>query len=144
VAGTDFDESRRSPFFPTLDVYSAEIDWLTTVAGRVGYAQGRWLGYAKAGWAGADVELTFADIVTPLTASSSTWADGWTVGGGLEYGLARGFSLGVEYNYVDLDTGSFTVRCPACPGGVGGGVHVVDGDVTVQSVTGRLNYRFGK
>jgi outer membrane immunogenic protein len=144
VAGTDLDETRRSPFFPTLDVYSAEIDWLTTVTGRVGYARDRWLAYAKAGWAGADVDLTLTDTVTPLTASSSRWADGWTVGGGLEYDLAHGFSLGVEYDYVDLDTGTSSVRCPACPGGVGGGVPIVDGDVTLQSVTGRLNYRFGK
>ena len=45
---------------------------------------------------------------------------------------------------AELDMGSLTVRCPACPSGVGGGVPVVDGDVRLQSVTARLNYRFGR
>lgn len=143
AAGADLDASRRSPFFPASDTYSTKISWLTTVTGRVGYAQDRWLAYAKAGWAGADIELTLFDHDTPVRAQSSTWANGWTVGGGAEYALAKGFSVAVEYDYADLDTDRWTVRCPTCPGGVGGGVPIVDGDITVQSVTARLNYRFG-
>jgi hypothetical protein len=34
-------------------------------------------------------------------------------------------------------------RCD-CPGRVGGGVPVVDGDIIIHSVTARLNYRFGR
>jgi outer membrane immunogenic protein len=137
------DSSRKSPFFPASDRYSTEIGWLATATGRVGYARDRWLAYAKAGWAGADVELTLFDHITPVRANSSEWANGWTVGGGAEYALARGFSLAVEYDYADLDADRSTLRCPACPGGVGGGVPIVDGDINVQSVTARLNYRFG-
>jgi len=55
VAGSDLDGTIRSPFFPTSDSYSADVDFLTTVTGRIGYAQGKWLAYAKGGWAGADV-----------------------------------------------------------------------------------------
>jgi outer membrane immunogenic protein len=55
VAGSDLDSTIRSPFFPTSDSYSADVDFLTTVTGRIGYAQGKWLAYAKGGWAGADV-----------------------------------------------------------------------------------------
>jgi carbamate kinase len=36
------------------------------------------------------------------------------------------------------------VACPTCPGGTGGGVPVVDSDSEIQSVTARVNYRFGK
>ncbi len=144
AAGAGIDGSRPSPFFPALDRYSTQIDWLTTVTGRAGYAQDRWLAYAKGGWAGADIELDLFDHVTPLRARSSTWANGWTVGGGIEYAICKNFSLGGEYDYAELDIGSFTVRCPACPSGVGGGVPVVDGDARLQSVTARLNYRFGR
>jgi outer membrane immunogenic protein len=144
LAGAGIDGSRPSPFFPELDRYSTEIDWLTAVTGRVGYAQDRWLVYAKGGWAAADVELDLFDHDTPLHARSSTWADGWTVGGGLEYALCRSFSLGVEYDYAELDTDRWTLHCPACPSGLGGRVPVVDGDIKLQSVTARLNYRFGK
>jgi outer membrane immunogenic protein len=143
LAGAGVDGSRPSPFFPALDRYRTDIDWLATVTGRAGYSQGRWLVYAKGGWAGADVELDLFDVVTPLHARSNTWANGWTVGGGGEYAFGN-FSLSVEYGYVDLDTDRWTVRCPACPSGVGGGVPIVDGDVTIQSVTARLNYRFNK
>lgn len=57
LAGSGVDGSHPSPFFPALDRYSIEIDLLANVTGRVGYARDRWLIYAKAGWAGADVEL---------------------------------------------------------------------------------------
>jgi len=143
VAGTDLSDSRPSPFFPASDRYSSDISWLATVTGRLGYARDRWLVYAKGGWAGADVELTLFDRFTPVRASSATWANGWTVGGGAEYALGESLSLAVEYDYADLGTERWTVRCN-CPGGVGGGTPVVDGDVTVQSVTARLNYRFGR
>ncbi|MGV1013654.1 MAG: outer membrane protein [Methyloceanibacter sp.] len=145
VVGTELDGSIRSPFFPASDVYSMDVSWLTTLTGRVGYAWDRWLAYAKGGWAGADIELDLFDQGTPqVRANSSTWADGYTLGGGAEYAFGNGFSLGAEYAYVDLGTDRFTVRCPTCPPGVGGGVPVVDGDIEIQSVTARVNYRFGQ
>jgi outer membrane immunogenic protein len=143
VSGADLDGSNRSPFFPTSDSYSTDIDLLTTVTGRIGYAQDKWLAYAKGGWAGANVELTLFDHGTPVHASSSDWANGWTVGGGAEYAICKSLSLGVEYDYARLDKDRWKISCPTCPSGVGGGVPVVDGDIEVQSVTARLNYRFG-
>lgn len=143
VAGTDLSDSRPSPFFPTIDRYTSDISLLTTVTGRLGYAGDRWLAYAKGGWAGADVELTLFDRIERVRASSDTWADGWTVGAGAEYALGASFSLALEYNYADLDTGNWTLRCN-CPSGLGGGTPVIDGDIAIQSVTARLNYRFGK
>jgi len=135
-------QSERSPFFPEADLYTTKINLITSITGRVGFACGRWLGYAKGGWSGDDIELDLFDHVTPVRANESTWANGWTVGGGAEYAFARSVSLGVEYDYAGLDIDRFTVRCPTCPLNVGGGVPVVDGDIAVQSVTARLNYHF--
>ena len=143
VAVACLDSSRRSPFFPTSDTYTADVDLLTTVTGRVGYARDKWLAYAKGGWAGADIELTLFDHGTPVRANSSDWANGWTVGGGGEYSICKNLSLGVEYDYAELDKDGWRISCPTCPSGVGGGVPVVDGDLSVQSVTARVNYRFG-
>ena len=143
VAGADVSGNQRSPFFPASDRYTSDINLLTTVTGRLGYAGDRWLVYAKGGWAGADVELTLFDQPSQIRASSDTWANGWTVGAGAEYALGQNLSLGVEYNYADLDTGNWTLRCN-CPSGLGGGTPVMDGDIAIQSVTARLNYRFGK
>ena len=78
-----------------------------------------------------------------MRANSSDFAKGWTVGGGGEYAIGRNVSLGVEYHYSDLDQDRWRISCPTCPSGVGGGVPVVDGDIKVQSLTARLNYRFG-
>ena len=143
IAGADVSGNRRSPYFPTIDRYSSEIDVLATVAGRIGYAWDRWLAYAKGGYAGGNVALTLLDQVELIKASSDRWANGWTVGAGAEYALGASFSLALEYNYADLDTGNWTLRCN-CPSGLGGGTPVMDGDIAIQSVTARLNYRFGK
>jgi outer membrane immunogenic protein len=141
VAGADLEDSRLSPAFPESDRYSLTIDLLTTVTARLGYAQDRWLLYAKAGWAGAELDLTLLDHVTPVRAHANYWADGWTVGGGAEYAFGQRLSFAIEYDYADLDTGRHSTRCN-CPSGLGGGTPIVDGDVAVQSVTARLNYRF--
>jgi opacity protein-like surface antigen len=87
-----------------------------------------------------------ARLVRPSYAGESKiqhLGNGYTLGGGAEYALRNGFSFGVDYAYVDLDTDRFTVRCATCPSGVGGGVPVVDGGIEIQSVTARMNYRFG-
>jgi outer membrane immunogenic protein len=143
LAAADLDTSRSSPAFPT-DRYTASYNALTTVAGRLGYAAGSWLAYAKAGYAGADVDLTLFDSPTPVRASDSTWANGWTVGGGVEFKVSQAISLGVDYGYASLDTSNWALDCASCPTGIGGGVPAVEGDITVQSVTARLNFLFGR
>jgi len=144
AALADVSERRPSPFFPTLDTYHSEIDWLASVTGRAGYAWPSWLTYVKAGWAGADVDLALFDFVSLIEAKTSRWANGWTVGAGAEYRLSRQVSLGVEYDYLNLGLGNKTVSCPACGTGIGFGTPVVDGDIEVHSVTARLNYLIGQ
>jgi len=90
--------SRRSPFFPTSDNYTADVDLPTTVAGRFGYARDKWLATQKPAWPAPDIELTLFDHGTPVRANSSDWANCWTVGGGGEYAICKNFSLGVEYD----------------------------------------------
>lgn len=142
AAATDLSDSIRSPFFPT-DTYTTDIRMLSTATGRIGYAFDRWLAYAKGGWAGADIRLNFLESDTPVRANATTWVNGWTVGGGAEYALGRGLSLGVEYDYVGLNRDGWTLPCALCGTGVGKGRPVMDGDIAIQSVTARLNYRFG-
>jgi opacity protein-like surface antigen len=143
VAVACLDSSRRSPFFPTSDTYTADVDLLTTVTGRVGYARDKWLAYAKGGWAGADIELT---LVRPWDAGAcqlerlGQWLDGRRRR--RIFHLQEPFAR-LEYDYAELNKDGWRISCPTCPSGVGGGVPVVDGDLNVQSVTARLNYRFG-
>jgi outer membrane immunogenic protein len=77
-------------------------DWLATARGRLGYAMGRFMPYITGGAAFGNVKSTIAGI-----GSSSTTKTGWTLGGGVEYGLGGPWSIKAEYLYVDLgDTGS--------------------------------------
>jgi outer membrane immunogenic protein len=103
----------------------------------------KWLAYAEGGCAGADVQLILFDHGTPRYTPTRATSPGWTVGGGGEYAICKNVSLGVEYDYSDLDQHRWRISCPTCPSGVGGGVSIVDGDIKVQFVTARLNYRFG-
>jgi outer membrane immunogenic protein len=136
----DLKERNASPYFPQIDTYTTEIDWLTTATGRLGYAWDRWLLVFKGGWAGANVELTMLDKVALIEASKDLWANGWTVGIGAEYMLYEGVSLGLAYDYVALNIGNETVTCPRCGTGRGFGTPVVDGDMEVQSVMARVSF----
>ena len=82
--------------------------------------------------------------VPPLLLNWNTaqWHDGYVVGVGAEYRVAKNVTLGLEYNYIGLNTSNHV-------GAVSGGaigpanqiVHSVNGNV--QSVTARLNFLFG-
>lgn len=141
AAATNLEETKASPLFAT-DVYTSEMNWLTKVTGRVGYARDRWLVYAKGGWAGADIDLVLDDPVAIINASSDEFATGWTVGIGAEYMLFNNVSLGIVYDYVDLGIDGETINCPRCGVGVGLGTPVVDGDINLHSVMVRLSIQF--
>lgn len=141
--GTDLSDSRASPFFPAIDSYSAEIDWLAAIEGRVGYSWDNWLVYGRGGWAAGGIKMTLTSPAAGVTASKDTWADGWTIGGGVEYLFWRNVVLGLEYEYTQLDTHGETITCPACGTGVGFGTPVVSNDININSVMARASYLFG-
>jgi len=141
ASAADLDQELASPLFPKIDTTTNRINWLTTAAGRLGYAWDRWLVFATGGWAGADVKLTLIDQSAAVYASDSQWVNGWTAGGGVEYMLCDGISLGATYTYADLSLNNQTVVCPNCAGiGAGFGTPVVDGDIRLQSVMARVSF----
>ena len=114
---------------------SAEVRDLLTLTGRLGYADGRWLAYAKAGWASAQVDITLKDTVTSDVASAGERASGWTAGVGIDYALTHNLFLGVEYSYL-------YVRADVAPLPIAE-THFSDAEVDIQTLVLRLNYRFG-
>src|SRR5690606_9139057 len=86
LSGADINEESR-PFPVLWDSARLEtsIDTLWTVTGRLGYDWGRVLTYVKAGYAGADVELSARDPILEFRATDSNTHHGWTVGGGIEF-----------------------------------------------------------
>jgi len=116
--------------------YSTDISPIATITGRLGIAANQWLVYAKAGWAGAQVDVS-GRIAAGDSFSIDDWRSGWVVGAGLEYKVARNIGLGVEYNFIDLGSQHYHTTTT-----LGAPVNIVDHDVQVQSVTGRLNFHF--
>lgn len=129
----DFDERSQSPIAPDIS-RSAEVSDLITLTGRLGYADGRWLAYAKGGWASAEVDIN-VNLAGVQIASSSGRESGWTAGVGIDYALMPNLFLGVEYNIAHFGIDA--------PSPLPLGAQFGDIDVDIQTVTARLNYRFG-
>jgi outer membrane immunogenic protein len=108
---------------------SADIDWFSTLRGRVGFTAGPTLLYATGGLAFADVDYR---VSTPsFSGSSDSIETGYTVGGGLEWAFAPSWSLKSEYLYVDLGDQALS-----------GGPYRSSTNLDFHTVRMGLNYKF--
>lgn len=108
-----------------------EGGFLADVTGRIGYASGPALFYAKGGWAYLDATAGI-DAPTPFNVSK-TGFDGWTIGGGIEYRMGPSWSVKAEYQHFDF--GSFTLLpVPEIT------ELAIKNDLTVETVKVGLNY----
>jgi outer membrane immunogenic protein len=100
----------------------ADVNWLGTARGRIGYAGwGSMMPYITGGAAFGDIEASVPGF------SDSEMGIGWTAGVGLEYMVWSNWSVKFEYLYADLGTVTL------------GGTDV---DFTTHLVRAGLNYRF--
>jgi outer membrane immunogenic protein len=116
---------------------------LYTVTGRIGYLfTPQLLGYVKGGGAWTNTYTTvFGNIpVNFLSESASSDRQGWTVGGGLEYMFARGWSVFGEYNYADF--GRKDINFTQGLNTVGALATVNSTRLTVQTALVGVNYKF--
>jgi outer membrane immunogenic protein len=116
---------------------STDVNFVATVAGRLGIAFGNALVYGKGGVAFLDwnSKLAFSGPVSGNFETGDT-ATGWMVGGGLEYGFTPNWSAKIEYNFLNFDS----VHMPFNAGGV---ATAVDRDLDMHVVKLGINYRFG-
>jgi opacity protein-like surface antigen len=113
------------------------------VTGRLGYAVGPALFYAKGGWAFLDTNFTVdacctaAGLPFTINGNNNKGLDGWTVGGGIEYMWSPSWSFKAEYlffdfsrnrNHADFVDGATTFR--------------FDNELQVNSFKVGLNYHF--
>jgi outer membrane immunogenic protein len=128
AAGADVSDSDNS-----LGVTLTEkVDAFGSVTGRIGYAAGAALVYAKGGYAWADNKISAT--AGGLGLSESHFHSGWTLGGGVEYMFAPNWSGKVEYMYADYDKENYLGN--VIPGGLGVGA-------AFHSVKAGINYHFG-
>lgn len=142
-SGTDLSQTITSPFNPTRDTFSTQIDWLGTVEGRIGYSFDHYLVFGKGGWVGSNASLTLVANTDGTTAKTDEFVDGWTIGGGIEFMAWPSVVFGLGYDYVNLNLSS-SPSCPLCVVGVTTGTApaTVTGDATISSVMVRASYLF--
>jgi outer membrane immunogenic protein len=80
--------------------------WLATVRGRLGYAFDRFLPYLTGGLAVGDINASL-----PGFPAGSVSNAGWTIGGGLEFGIVSNISVKAEYLFVDLGNFNCGFNC---------------------------------
>lgn len=109
-----FGDGQNHPEVDLAAKGSIEADWFGTIRGRVGYAIDNVLLYGTGGFAYGHVSTDGRLTASVDDVEVATWKGsndetnwGWTLGGGMEYGI-NNWSLGLEYLYVDLGSGNWT------------------------------------
>jgi outer membrane immunogenic protein len=139
IDGGSINGSHVLPSFPTFTMHD-KITYFDTVTARVGWIfTPQVMGYLKGGVAWARTSDTLLQPSGALSENTSFNRTGATVGAGVEYMFAPGWSVFGEYNYIDFGAGS--VAFTAAPGllPVGEHVNIVE---NVQTVTVGVNYKF--
>lgn len=108
---------------------SSEVNWLSTVRARAGFAADRMLIYATGGVAWADMDFSLSDGATTFTGNDTL--TGYAVGAGIEWALASNWTARAEYLYVDLEDAKFS-----------GGGTAASFDNAFHTMRVGLNYRF--
>lgn len=95
-----------------------QMDWISTVRGRIGMALDHFLIYGTGGLALASVSMDHTVTVGnpplgQLVGSRVETKAGWTLGGGAEYALCDNITVKAEALYFDLGSISLNAAAPA-------------------------------
>ena len=119
-------------------------NWFATARVRMGYVQDDWLFYGTGGFAWVGTKATRTIVVEPpatsflvgQSASVSNTRTGWTLGGGVEYGFWRNWSVNVEYRYMQFNyNDNFFFSIPTAG-------RQINAQQNVNTVRVGLNYHF--
>ncbi|WP_375412427.1 outer membrane protein [uncultured Bradyrhizobium sp.] len=142
----NIDSSHAISAFPTFTSVNRTRD-VFTATGRIGYLFApQVLGYVKGGGAWARIDHNIFQPGGALS-ESATGVDrqGWTVGGGLEWMFAPGWSVFGEYNYIDFgrrDIGFIAAAGTGAPFTPGAPSEVISTRLTIQQALVGVNYKF--
>src|SRR5580704_211351 len=144
ISGTQVTPS----LLPTIsETSTSRPRWYATATAKIGFAANDFLFYAKGGAALMNVNYIQA-IGVGAGQSSLTIVDnrsGFTVGGGIEFGMTENLSARVEYDFLDFGTKNYNfTNLNVTP--VGGVLTPLVLPVSIRSstslITAGLNYRF--
>ena len=125
----EFDElAFNHPILVAPTLGSVSQNWMSTVAGRVGLVNDRWLLFAKLG--GGWVQSNAAVNLLGSTWNGPATNGGWLLGGGIEYGFKPHWTVKLEYDYLALSNWT-SATIPA-----------VSLNHDLQMVKAGINYKF--
>jgi outer membrane immunogenic protein len=131
--------------FVAGDVFSLQNDWQASARGRLGWAADRVLLYVTGGAAWGNLKATGTTIASTVpgalpagTLSLDRTLFGWTVGGGVDFGIAPNWSIGAEYRFTRFNNDNNGNAL----GTLGGTILTLDQRLDTHEVTARLNYHF--
>jgi outer membrane immunogenic protein len=115
----------------------ANVDFLSSVTARLGFAVDRLLFYGKGGvaWVGDKYTVTGTLVGGGFGFEGLDVRTGWTAGAGVEWAFARNWSVSVEYDYYSFGNG--TILMSDTINGFSGPVDVKQ---SVQVVKAGLNF----
>ncbi len=135
------DDQTRTDLAATPRHRLSEVGNIWSVSGSVGYAFGRYLAYAKAGYASTELHYENILIATGAILGQSTkQVGGFVLGAGLEYAFTNNLSLGLEYSYYNFSVGNQQQYNTA---GVAVAAINASNDLSSHVAAVKLNYRFG-
>ena len=146
LAAANFDGRFTAPYIPGLaaGAWTPNMNWMGTVTGKLGYSFGQWMPYLKGGFASAQMGSPLQGAAQLGSSfSQGAEANGWTAGVGFEYQFSSKWSLGVEYLYTDLGSGSSNGAGSFGGAPISGSPEMYSTALKSQSLLGRLNYKAG-
>ncbi len=125
------------------DRFKTSIDNIATISARLGYAFDKWLLYAKGGYASADVahHALSGPPGEGVEATIEAREGGPTVGAGAEYMITPTIILGLEYQFVKLDTERHSTATTGALVGIP--INIDSDDIALHAVTARLSIKLG-
>lgn len=134
---TDWDDRYADPG-DLNDFITADVDWLASIRGRLGYTFDRFMVYGTAGVAFVDATFTAFDATSGVAGSASFNDVGFVFGGGGAFALTESLSFGVDALYYDF--GESIGTAALTPDSAPGDFTAFDDAFVVRAA---LNYRFG-
>jgi len=112
------------------------IDNFGTVRGRLGFAMANWLIYGTGGYAWGRVRYDANDYLPNNTGTTKITQSGWVAGAGIEYAIARNWSVKAEYLHIDLGSKTHDPIPSSTPD------YIVNINATMDIGRFGVNYRF--
>lgn len=119
---------------------NVEVSDLFLVAARLGFASGKYLVYAKLGYANAETEITGVNNFNTHTDASKGREDGYVLGAGFDYALFHNVLVGIDYTFVSIDGDRSNTRPLGSPFGFQTNQRDIEADIHLLNIRSGVKF----